>query len=118
MKMTNPSIVQISRCLAQRIEKGQQFTRLDDAILSLNPYEALPMNSTDAMKRFEKRDETQPHVWEVALRAHDEMKNNGRDQSIIISGASGSGKSHNVWSIINCPGGRPGSPGRPPECTL
>lgn len=71
--------------------------------MSLNPFKwTIPWVQNDQMARYIKKDPTVfPHAWAVADFAFRTMNGGGGNQSIIISGESGAGKTEACKSIIN-----------------
>eukprot|EP01083_Nonionella_stella_P238705 836282_1 len=81
--------------LGKRFRERQIYTRIGSILVSVNPYQPLPIYGDDSMDRYVAGDISRietPHIFEVAHRAHITMLQEGRDQSIIVSGDSGAGK--------------------------
>ena len=84
----------ILRNLHKRYLKNQVYTYTGSILVSVNPYQSLPIYDTDSIKAYTNRKfgELPPHIYAVADNAYYNMQRNERDQVIIISGESGSGK--------------------------
>eukprot|EP01064_Diplonema_japonicum_P005852 TRINITY_DN1386_c0_g1_i1.p1 TRINITY_DN1386_c0_g1~~TRINITY_DN1386_c0_g1_i1.p1 ORF type:complete len:1032 (+),score=371.81 TRINITY_DN1386_c0_g1_i1:48-3143(+) len=91
-------------CLKGRYEEdGMMFTRMGEIIISINPFCFKEYNSREAMEDHTKKEKwAQPHTWEVAHQAYKKIivmdRNN---QSILISGESGAGKTETAKTLID-----------------
>eukprot|EP00668_Euglena_longa_P034087 GGOE01043822.1.p1 GENE.GGOE01043822.1~~GGOE01043822.1.p1 ORF type:complete len:1096 (-),score=284.87 GGOE01043822.1:897-4184(-) len=74
------------------------YTRMGPVLLALNPMkpEAAPgdLFTSDFLAN------PKPHVWSTAFEAYRAIMETGTDQSIVLSGISGSGKTHTVKQIV------------------
>eukprot|EP00943_MAST-04B_sp_MAST-4B-sp1_P008936 g8936.t1 len=93
--------------LRKRFEDRKIYTFVGPILISLNPYEwDDERNSTDMMMNYKGREQGQmpPHVFVTADNAYRDLlnckKDRERDQSIIISGESGAGKTEAVKLIM------------------
>ena len=84
--------------LQKRYDTGKIYTWVGaskSVLVSINPYEQLGLYSADHMDLHRKKPPNvsiPPHVFDVANDSYDSMAFNGTDQSILISGESGAGK--------------------------
>eukprot|EP00727_Mastigamoeba_balamuthi_P001041 m51a1_g10934 putative myosin ii heavy chain (1856) ;mRNA; r:146368-154726 len=71
-------------------------------LVVVNPYCALPVYSEAVTRMYEgrRRDEVAPHVFAVADEAYRMMVANKKNQSILITGESGAGKTENTKRVI------------------
>ncbi|TFK52854.1 glycosyltransferase family 2 protein [Heliocybe sulcata] len=92
----------IVSCLRERFMSDNIYTGIGrSAIVALNPHKYVPSNADSVMHKYaaEYRDTAQekmalpPHVFQLANNAYYHMRRTGQDQSILISGETGSGKS-------------------------
>jgi myosin heavy subunit len=63
----------------------------------VNPYAWIPWYYSKEMMAYytiprEEGEPAPPHIYDIAFRAYNDMASHGKDQSIIISGESGAGK--------------------------
>ncbi|XP_036720016.1 unconventional myosin-Ig isoform X2 [Balaenoptera musculus] len=80
--------------LKLRFEKGHIYTYIGEVLVSVNPYQELPLYGPEAIARYQGRElyERPPHLYAVANAAYRAMKQRSRDTCIVISGESGAGK--------------------------
>ena len=93
--------------LRKRFEDRKIYTFVGPILISLNPYEwDEERNSTEAMMKYKGKEQGQmpPHVFVTADNAYRDLLNSKndkmRDQSVIISGESGAGKTEAVKLIM------------------
>ena len=93
--------------LRKRFEDRKIYTFVGPILISLNPYEwDEERNSTETMMKYKGKEQGQmpPHVFVTADNAYRDLLNSkndkARDQSVIISGESGAGKTEAVKLIM------------------
>ena len=88
-----PSVVY---CLRERYRRDQIYTYTGKILLALNPFRILPNVYGDhIMKTYLEPNPLErppPHVYAIAQDAYKSMLQMGTDQSILVSGESGAGK--------------------------
>eukprot|EP01059_Diplonema_ambulator_P011943 TRINITY_DN219_c1_g1_i1.p1 TRINITY_DN219_c1_g1~~TRINITY_DN219_c1_g1_i1.p1 ORF type:complete len:1038 (+),score=462.47 TRINITY_DN219_c1_g1_i1:78-3191(+) len=90
-------------CLKGRYEDdGMMFTRMGEIIISINPFCFKEYNSREAMEKHTAGKWDHPHTWEVAHKAYKKIIVMDRqNQSILISGESGAGKTETAKTLID-----------------
>uniref|UniRef100_H2Z8V8 Myosin motor domain-containing protein n=1 Tax=Ciona savignyi TaxID=51511 RepID=H2Z8V8_CIOSA len=80
--------------LQLRFQHDEIYTYIGNVVVSTNPYKSLPIYDSEMIERYRGRNlyELPPHIYSVSDLAYRSMKNYGRDQCIMITGESGSGK--------------------------
>jgi len=80
--------------LKERYAKDKIYTLIRDVVVSVNPYKKLDIYSDKYIDRYRGKNiyELPPHIYSVADTAFLNLKDQGQDQCIIISGESGAGK--------------------------
>ncbi|GAB5354935.1 hypothetical protein AAMO2058_000162200 [Amorphochlora amoebiformis] len=79
--------------LKERFKRNQIYTSIGSILISINPYKWLPLYTPTIMENYQKRRAQQgPHVYGIADDAFRYMRMHMKDQSIVISGESGAGK--------------------------
>ncbi|CAH1990989.1 unnamed protein product [Acanthoscelides obtectus] len=70
------------------------YTYCGIVLVAINPYDELPIYGPDTISsyRCHSKGELDPHIFAVAEEAYAELERARRDQSIIVSGESGAGK--------------------------
>ncbi|KZV83973.1 hypothetical protein EXIGLDRAFT_301029 [Exidia glandulosa HHB12029] len=72
-------------------------------LVAMNPYKQLPhmySDKTIAQYRGRRRTENQPHIYAIAEQAWVNMGEERENQSILITGESGAGKTENTKKVI------------------
>ncbi|OAG28924.1 myosin V [Nematocida displodere] len=94
-KFSEDEVVEIVQA---RYEEGRIYTFAGPALVSLNPQRELGIYTKEHAARAQTAREY-PHIYTIAERAWQGVKKN-RDQTIILSGESGSGKTVNASHIL------------------
>ncbi|XP_062849399.1 unconventional myosin-Va [Trichomycterus rosablanca] len=70
------------------------YTYCGIILVAINPYEALPIYGADIINAYSGQNmgDMDPHIFAVAEEAYRQMARDERNQSIIVSGESGAGK--------------------------
>merc|ERR1712038_855462 len=70
--------------------------------IAINPYKRFPIYTQRAMDVYTglRRQECPPHIFGVAEGSYQGMMNVGKNQSILITGESGAGKTENTKKVI------------------
>ncbi|XP_075332039.1 myosin-4-like isoform X2 [Odontesthes bonariensis] len=70
--------------------------------VTVNPYKWLPVYSTEAVTAYKgrRRADMPPHIYAVADNAYTDLLQNGENQSMLITGESGAGKTVNTKRVI------------------
>ncbi|KAG8513978.1 Unconventional myosin-Ia [Galemys pyrenaicus] len=80
--------------LQLRYEKKEIYTYIGNVLISVNPYQQLPIYGPDFIAKY--RDctfyEEKPHIYALANMAYQSLRDQNRDQCILITGESGAGK--------------------------
>ncbi|XP_060161831.1 unconventional myosin-Ia isoform X2 [Globicephala melas] len=80
--------------LQLRYENGEIYTYIGNVLVSVNPYQQLPIYGPEFIARY--RDytfyELKPHVYALANEAYQSLRDQDQDQCILITGESGAGK--------------------------
>merc|ERR1712203_678840 len=71
--------------------------------IAINPYKRFPIYTLRTMEIYveKRRSECWPHIFGVAEAAYQGMNNSGINQSILITGESGAGKTENTKKVIS-----------------
>merc|ERR1712168_590545 len=69
----------------------------------VNPYKRYPIYTQTVVKMYlgKRRNEVPPHLWAITETAYRNMLQNQKDQSMLITGESGAGKTENTKKVIS-----------------
>jgi myosin-5 len=99
--------------LKSRHIKGKPYTRTGDIIIAVNPFQWFTELYTENKRTFysnklvweqsdnDPRDSVEPHVYEVSALSYKALAFGGVDQSVLVSGESGAGKTETVKIAMN-----------------
>ncbi|XP_028807595.1 myosin-2 isoform X2 [Neltuma alba] len=87
--LNEPSVLHTLRF---RYSQGMIYSKAGPILIALNPFKDVQSCGNDHATTYSQRCMTDPHVYTVANAAYSEMMRDKVNQSIIISGQSGSGK--------------------------
>merc|ERR1712241_825571 len=70
--------------------------------IAINPYKRFPIYTNRTMEMYmnKRRNECPPHIFGVAEGSYQGMQQNNKNQSILITGESGAGKTENTKKVI------------------
>ncbi|CAL8396071.1 unnamed protein product [Boreogadus saida] len=76
------------------LDYGSIYTYCGIVLVAINPYDQLPVYGKEVIDAYSGQDMTdmEPHIFSVAEEAYRTMTREEENQSIVISGESGSGK--------------------------
>eukprot|EP00966_Prymnesium_polylepis_P302138 6980274-Prymnesium_polylepis.1 len=104
---------QLLHALASRFDRGTIYTACGPSLLAVNPWRPLPLYTDGHLQRYREvarggrhaADEP-PHVYGVAAAALLALAREGSDQTIVVSGESGAGKSESarllMQALVGC----------------
>ncbi|KAL5197705.1 hypothetical protein ABZP36_001217 [Zizania latifolia] len=78
--------------LQSRYSRDLIYTKAGPVLIAINPLKEVSLYGNDFITQYRKKLNDNPHVYAVADLAFNEMLRDGINQSIIISGESGAGK--------------------------
>uniref|UniRef100_A0A6Q2ZAW1 Myosin VAb n=1 Tax=Esox lucius TaxID=8010 RepID=A0A6Q2ZAW1_ESOLU len=76
------------------VESKMIYTYCGIVLVAINPYESLPIYDHDIIHAYSGQNmgDMDPHIFAVAEEAYKQMARDERNQSVIVSGESGAGK--------------------------
>jgi myosin V len=99
--------------MKKRHIEGKPYTRTGDIVIAINPFQWFTKLYTEDQRSLysnklvwndtnkDMREELEPHVYEVSALSYKGLAFNGVDQSILVSGESGAGKTETVKICMN-----------------
>jgi myosin-5 len=99
--------------LKGRHQNNKPYTRTGDIVIACNPFQWFHELYTEKMRALysnklvwgdskdDPRDSLEPHVYEVSALCYKGLAFTGKDQSILVSGESGAGKTETVKICMN-----------------
>merc|ERR1719323_2326718 len=69
----------------------------------VNPYKRYPIYTQTVVKMYlgKRRNEVPPHLWAITETAYRNMLQNSKNQSMLITGEAGAGKTENTKKVIS-----------------
>ena len=105
--LTQVAVVDSDACLdvlKKRFDNSVIYTNCGPLLVAVNPYcEIDGMYSTEVLEKFlavMPAETPEPHVYGMAARAYQKMMANGSNQSVVISGESGAGKTETAKLLL------------------
>ncbi|CAO2833475.1 unnamed protein product [Amaranthus hypochondriacus] len=78
--------------LQYRYSRDLIYSKAGPVLIAINPFKAVQLYESNHINAYRQKLADSPHVFAMADAAYDEMMRDGVNQSIIISGESGAGK--------------------------
>ncbi|XP_041806135.1 unconventional myosin-Ib isoform X2 [Chelmon rostratus] len=80
--------------LRNRFDHNEIYTYIGSVVISVNPYRSLPIYTPDKVEEYRNRNfyELSPHIYALADEAYRSLRDQDKDQCILITGESGAGK--------------------------
>ncbi|XP_060628347.2 myosin-7B [Anolis sagrei] len=108
--------------LKRRYAKWMIYTYSGLFCVTINPYKWLPVYTPPVVAAYKgkRRSEVPPHIYSIADNAYNDMLRNRENQSMLITGESGAGKTVNTkrviqyFAIVAALGDSPGKKGQAP----
>ncbi|KAL9550349.1 hypothetical protein MBANPS3_004777 [Mucor bainieri] len=96
----------VTQCLKYGFTSNVIYSRISDsALVAINPYKQMPSQSLQYVAEYKDTgsDALEPlptHIYKLTNQAYLHMRRTGIDQSLILSGESGSGKTESFKSVL------------------
>ena len=85
-----------------RFEEGKIYTDVGSTLIAVNPFRVLPIYTPEILESYQQstEDSHPPHIYRIAAAAYASLRKHWTDQSIIVSGESGSGKTESTKLVL------------------
>ncbi|XP_077010620.1 unconventional myosin-Ib isoform X4 [Tamandua tetradactyla] len=80
--------------LKKRFDHSEIYTYIGSVLISVNPYRPLPIYSPEKVEEYRNRNfyELSPHIYALSDEVYRSLRDQDKDQCILITGESGAGK--------------------------
>ena len=86
-----------------RYSNDEIYTFNGDILIAVNPFKKIPIYSNEIIKHYTNKDfdVLEPHPYFISKKAIKQLTFNNENQSILVSGESGAGKTQTTKFILN-----------------
>ncbi|KAJ3573978.1 hypothetical protein NPX13_g4516 [Xylaria arbuscula] len=101
-ELTHLNEASVVHNLHMRYQSDLIYTYSGLFLVTVNPYCPLPIYTNDYINMYKgrSREDTKPHIFAMADEAFRNLVNEGENQSILVTGESGAGKTENTKKVI------------------
>ena len=101
-ELTHLNEASVVHNLHQRYLADLIYTYSGLFLVTVNPYTPLPIYGRDYINMYKgrHREDTKPHIFAMADEAFRNLVDEGENQSILVTGESGAGKTENTKKVI------------------
>lgn len=88
--------------IAHRFRMDQIYTRTGPILIAMNPFKWLPMYGSEVVRQYHGKayGSLPPHCYQEAEDAYQQLKHTQMNQSVVICGESGSGKTETTKLML------------------
>ena len=76
------------------------YTYTGNILISINPFQNLQLYTDKIIESYKNNQNKDPHIYQIARKSYNNLKNTHQNQTILISGESGAGKTYTARSIM------------------
>jgi myosin heavy chain 9/10/11/14 len=101
-ELTHLNEASVVHNLQMRYQSDLIYTYSGLFLVTVNPYCPLPIYTNEYIKMYKgrSREDTKPHIFAMADLAFRNLVEEGENQSILVTGESGAGKTENTKKVI------------------
>ncbi|XP_066470503.1 unconventional myosin-Ia-like [Tiliqua scincoides] len=89
--------------LEKRFQHKEIYTYIGNVVISVNPYEPLPIYSEATVEEYKNCNffAVKPHIFAIADDAYRSLRDQDKDQCVLITGESGAGKTEASKQVMS-----------------
>ena len=95
--LNEPSLLE---AIHLRYNKNQIYTYTGKILISINPFQNLNLYNENLMEKYSKNNSLPPHIYQLTYYSYKNLTKFKKNQSILISGESGAGKTYGTKEIM------------------
>ncbi|KAJ6724404.1 MYOSIN-2 ISOFORM X1 [Salix viminalis] len=76
------------------------YSKAGPVLIAVNPFKEIPIYGNEILTSYKQKAKDSPHVYAIADAAYNEMMRDEKNQSIILSGESGAGKTETAKYVM------------------
>ncbi|KAL5596575.1 hypothetical protein BROUX41_006800 [Berkeleyomyces rouxiae] len=101
-ELTHLNEASVVHNLSMRYQSDMIYTYSGLFLVTVNPYRPLPIYTNEYINMYKgrSREDTKPHIFAMADLAFRNLVDEGLNQSILVTGESGAGKTENTKKVI------------------
>jgi len=100
IKLIHLNQAEILNSIMLRYNNNIIYTNCSDLLLAVNPYQMFDIYNIKTMIDYHKEINKNPHVFQIGNNAFKKLKRNNKNQTILLSGISGSSKTFSATLIM------------------
>eukprot|EP01038_Epipyxis_sp_PR26KG_P008757 gene8757-11831_t len=84
-----------------RFKEDRIYTNISSLLIAVNPFKMLPLYTPEVLEMYRTGSHGKPpHIYAIAHAAYDNMLMESKDQTVVITGESGAGKTESMKLIL------------------
>eukprot|EP01083_Nonionella_stella_P067829 179682_1 len=101
-----PNVVHNLEYRYMKMKPKRCYTSISSILLAINPYESLPIYGNDVIEHFKRAADKnslptdRPHPYGVSARAYLRLVQRKKNQSVVVCGESGAGKTETTKKLL------------------
>ena len=95
--LNEPSLLE---AINNRYNKNRIYTYTGKILISINPFQQLDLYNTRLMLEYSQKKSLPPHLYQITYNSYKNLTDYKSNQSILISGESGAGKTYGTKEIM------------------